>query len=74
MFPPMAPRYAKWHGNGLHHHQGSVVLLPKRPVSALRGIIKSERRAAPTIEEMGEAGAGAVAERISYGCAVDRGF
>ncbi|SRR6266853_5310034 len=56
------------------HPEGSVVLLPKRPASAPRGIIKSDRRA-PTIEEMDEAAApGAVAERISYGYPVDRGF
>jgi predicted nucleic-acid-binding protein len=33
------------------HPDGTVVLLPKRPVSALRGIIKSDRPP-PTIEEM----------------------
>ena len=40
------------------HPDGSVVLLPKRPVSNLRGIVKSRRRV--TIEDMNEAiGAGA---------------
>jgi antitoxin PrlF len=37
------------------HPDGSVVLLPKRPTSALRGIVKSRRRRAVTIEEMNEA-------------------
>jgi antitoxin PrlF len=45
------------------HPDHSVVLLPKRPVSALRGIRKSERRAAPTIEEMDEAAAAGAVER-----------
>ena len=36
------------------HPDGSVVLLPKRPASILRGIVKSRRRSA-TIEEMSEA-------------------
>jgi len=35
------------------HPDGSVVLLPKRPASALRGIVKARR--AVTIEEMNEA-------------------
>lgn len=35
------------------HPDGSVVLLPKLPVTALRGILKSRRRV--TIEEMNEA-------------------
>jgi antitoxin PrlF len=46
------------------HPDGSVVLLPKRPVSALRGIIKSARRA-PTIEDMDEAAAAGTAEGVS---------
>jgi len=37
------------------HPDGSVVLLPKRPASALRGIVKSRRRV--TIEDMNEAAA-----------------
>ena len=37
------------------HPDGSVVLLPKRPASALRGIVKSRRRRPVTIEEMDEA-------------------
>jgi antitoxin PrlF len=35
------------------HPDGSVVMLPKRPVSTLRGIVKSQRRV--TINEMNEA-------------------
>jgi len=37
------------------HPDGSVVLLPKLPSSALRGIIKPRRRRAVTIEEMTDA-------------------
>ncbi len=37
------------------HPDGSVVLLPKLPAKALRGIIKSRRRRPVTIEEMTEA-------------------
>ena len=39
----------------LMHPNGSVVLLPKRPASILRGIVRSRRPV--TIEEMGEAAA-----------------
>ena len=39
------------------HPDGSVVLLPKLPASALRGIVKSRRRRPVTIEEMDEAAA-----------------
>jgi AbrB family looped-hinge helix DNA binding protein len=39
------------------HPDGSVVLLPKRPVSELRGMLKSGRRRPVTIEEMREAAA-----------------
>ena len=43
------------------HPDGSVVLLPKLPVTALRGMLRAKRGAA-TIEEMNEAAAaGAVA-------------
>jgi antitoxin PrlF len=38
------------------HPDGSVVLLPKRPAEALRGMIKARR--AVTIEEMHQAVAG----------------
>jgi len=37
------------------HPDGSVVLLPKLPAAALRGIIKSRRRRPVTIGEMTEA-------------------
>ena len=37
------------------HPDGSVVLLPKLPASALRGMIKSPRRRTVTIGEMNEA-------------------
>lgn len=37
------------------HPDGSVVLLPKLPASALRGIIKSRRRRPVTMSEMTEA-------------------
>jgi len=36
------------------HPDGSVVLLPKRPVSALRGTVKARKRPV-TIKEMNEA-------------------
>jgi AbrB family looped-hinge helix DNA binding protein len=39
------------------HPDGSVVLLPKLPASALRGIIKSRRRRPVTIEAMTQAAA-----------------
>lgn len=38
------------------HPDGSVVILPKLPVSALRGIVKPRRRPV-TVEEMHEAAA-----------------
>ena len=40
------------------HPDGSVVLLPKLPVTALRGIVKPRRRAV-TIDEMNNTAAGA---------------
>jgi AbrB family looped-hinge helix DNA binding protein len=40
------------------HPDGSVVLLPKLPASALRGTIKSKRRRPVTVAEMAEAAAG----------------
>jgi antitoxin PrlF len=43
------------------HPDGSVVLLPKLPVRALRGIMKSRRAKPATIEEMNEAVAEAAA-------------
>ncbi|HKW33520.1 MAG TPA: type II toxin-antitoxin system PrlF family antitoxin [Candidatus Acidoferrum sp.] len=48
------------------HPDGSVVLLPKLPASALRGIVKSRRRRPVTMEEMTDAareGAAGVASR-----------
>ena len=48
------------------HPDGSVVLLPKLPAAALRGIVKSRRRRPVTIEEMTDAareGAAGVARR-----------
>jgi antitoxin PrlF len=45
------------------HRDGSVVLLPKLPASALRGIVRPRGRRTVTIAEMREAAiAGAVAE------------
>ena len=41
------------------HPDGSVVLLPKLPAAALRGILKSRRRRPVTIAEMTEAAANA---------------
>ena len=48
------------------HPDGSVVLLPKRPASALRGIVKSRRKRPATVAQMEQA----VAE--SAGAAVPR--
>jgi AbrB family looped-hinge helix DNA binding protein len=48
------------------HPDGSVVLLPKLSASALRGIVKSQRRRPVTIAEMNDVareGAGGVASR-----------
>jgi antitoxin PrlF len=48
------------------HPNGSVVLLPKLPVSALRGIVKTKGRRTVTIEQMNEAiarGATGIARR-----------
>ena len=39
------------------HPDGSVVLLPKVPASALRGMVKSRRRRPATLSEMDEAAA-----------------
>jgi AbrB family looped-hinge helix DNA binding protein len=39
------------------HPDGSVVLLPKLPASALRGIVKSRRRRPARLSEMDEAAA-----------------
>ena len=45
------------------HPDGSVVLLPKIPASALRGIAKPRRQRPVTIEEMSAAGAAGVPPR-----------
>ena len=37
------------------HPDGSVVLLPKLPASAMRGIVKSRRRLPVTIDKMNQA-------------------
>lgn len=50
------------------HPNGAVFLLPKIPVSALRGIVKSRRRV--TLEEMDAAIAAGISER--YRAAVRR--
>ena len=50
------------------HPDGSVVLLPKLPARALRGIVKSRRRGPVSIAEMTEAvaeGAAGVARRAT---------
>jgi AbrB family looped-hinge helix DNA binding protein len=47
------------------HPDGSVVLLPKLPVAALRGMVKSSRRRPVTIEEMSNAAAEGVAGKRS---------
>ncbi len=47
------------------HPDGSVVLLPKRPATILRGIVKRQRRRV-SIEEMSEAAAaGAAVDALS---------
>jgi AbrB family looped-hinge helix DNA binding protein len=43
------------------HPDGTVVLLPKRPAAALRGIVRSSRRRPVTLQEMDDAIAGATA-------------
>ena len=43
------------------HPDGSVVLLPKLPAAALRGIVKSRRRPV-TLEKMSEAAAAGASE------------
>ena len=46
------------------HPDGTVVLLPKRPASALRGIVKSRRKRPPTIAEMEKAVADSAASAM----------
>lgn len=43
------------------HPDGSVVLLPRRPTSALRGMVKARRRRPVTIDQMSDAAAEAAA-------------
>ena len=45
------------------HPDGSVVLLPKLPASALRGIVSPRRERPVTIEEMNEAAAAGAVDR-----------
>jgi antitoxin PrlF len=45
------------------HPDGSAVLLPVLPVTALRGIVKSRRGRPVTVEEMDQAVAAGAAER-----------
>jgi AbrB family looped-hinge helix DNA binding protein len=47
------------------HPDGSVVLLPKLPAAALRGIVKSSRRRPVTIAEMTRATAEGAAGGVS---------
>ena len=47
------------------HPNGTVFLLPKVPVSALRGIVKSRRRV--SLEEMDDAIASGITERYRAG-------
>jgi AbrB family looped-hinge helix DNA binding protein len=46
------------------HPDGSVALLPSRPISSLRGILKNTRRKTVTIEEMREAVLTGASERF----------
>jgi antitoxin PrlF len=45
------------------HPDGGVMLLPKRPISALRGMLKSSRKRPATLEEMDEVIAEGAVER-----------
>ena len=45
------------------HPDGTVVILPKLPVTSLRGMVKSRRRNPVTIEEMNDAVAEGAAGR-----------
>jgi antitoxin PrlF len=46
------------------HPDGGVVLLPKLPITALRGMLKPRRRRPATLEEMDEAIAAGAVERF----------
>jgi antitoxin PrlF len=48
------------------HPDGSVVLLPKRPTSALRGIVKSRRKRPVKVEQMNRAIAQAAADTAAH--------
>jgi antitoxin PrlF len=48
------------------HEDGSVVLLPKLPASALRGIVKPRRRPV-TLDEMTDAAASGAAAKVASG-------
>ena len=48
------------------HPDGSVVLLPKLPAAALRGIVKSRRRAV-TLDEMRDAAAAGATKAAARG-------
>ena len=64
---PRASRVEAWRpAQILHASDGSVVVLPKRPASILRGIVKSRRPV--TIQELDEAAAaGAAANALPRG-------
>ena len=47
------------------HRDGSVILLPKLPAVAMKGIVKSRRRRPVTIDEMPEAVAEGAALRMA---------
>jgi AbrB family looped-hinge helix DNA binding protein len=49
------------------HPDGSVVILPKLPTSALRGIVSSRRRRPATLDEMREAVAAGASKGIKRG-------
>ena len=49
------------------HPDGSVVLLPKLPASALRGIVRPRSRRTVTIEDMNEAAIAGAAARVARG-------
>jgi antitoxin PrlF len=49
------------------HPDGSVVILPKLPTSALRGIVSSRRRRPATLDEMREAVAAGASRGIKRG-------
>ena len=49
------------------HPDGSVVILPKLPTSALRGIVSTRRRRPATLDEMREAVAAGASKGIKRG-------